>query len=301
MADEVLELNADDDLFAGFNDDLDMGEPVDTDEAEEIETEEAVNEDATTGPIEEANQAEDEPSEEAEAQEETETEVEAAPQNYQFIETKYNHEARTYDLANPDDMDEVVRNIQKGRDYDRIRTERDTLKGESAKLKYLEDALNLIKGDRQTGYDLLDEALADNLIKSEAEHGRTLDEAEALRRIKANRDEIFNPVVQSVEELNQKSIDEFARAYPTLDPSTIPQSVWVEFAETHDLKSAYERYTGEQEKSRYADLQKENDALKAELETMKQNEKNRARSTGSQKSAGANPVADADFEGWPDD
>ena len=44
----------------------------------------------------------------------------------------------------------------------------------------------------------------------------------------------------------------------------------------------------------------QNKKLKEELKTLKQNQKNKERSTGSKKSAGKKTV-DKWFEGWPDD
>lgn len=221
-------------------------------------------------------------------------------ETYQFLDTKYNHEQKTYDLSNAEQKDEVVRLVQKGQNYDKIKAELDKLKGESAELKFLKDSLASIKGNFEDGYALLDDALAGSLVESEANNGRIISKEEALRRVKANRESVFNANTENAEQLKQKSIEKFAALYPNVKPDTIPKEVWDEFTETSDLVTAYNRFEGRQKQNDFAELQKKFEAVTAELETLKQNEKNRERSTGSQRTAGSPPPKDPDFEGWED-
>lgn len=229
------------------------------------------------------------------------TEQEKPQETYQFLETKYNKESRTFDLGNPEDKDTVVRLVQKGQNYDKVLNERDTLRAESAELKYIKDALDGIRGDFGSVYDLLDDAVATKLIESEAKNGRAIDKDEAIKRVKLNRETVFaQNAPPDKEEQRKKSIREFAGLYPKLNPQEIPKSVWDEFHETGDLVTAYRSFEYTQRNTEYSELQKKYDALSAAMEQMKLNEKNRSRSTGSQKSTGNAPVIDPELEGWND-
>ena len=76
----------------------------------------------------------------------------------------------------------------------------------------------------------------------------------------------------------------FIAEYPGVKPEDIPKEVWTECARTGDLAGAYRKH--------------ENAKLKAELEELKLNQRNKERSTGSWQSAGAPTPKDAFDEGW---
>jgi len=289
IANEVVEeVNSEVNEFDGWDDES----TADEQETESTQTEAPITETSTeteTTPTDEGVSENAEPTEEA-------------PQieTYQFLETKYNHEPKTYDLSNAEQKDEVVRLVQKGQNYDKVKSELERLKGESAELKFLKDSLASIKGEFEDGYALLDDALASKLVESEANNGRVVTREEALRRVKANRESIFSATKENTENIKQKSIEQFASLYPNVKPESIPKAVWDEFTETSDLVTAYSNFERNEKQTAFATLQKDYESLKAELETMKQNEKNRERSTGSQRTAGSPPPKDPDFDGWED-
>lgn len=280
------------DPFEGWDDDS----TEDIEIAEETEEAPVESEEANKEDVAEADQPTDNTvvNEQTNEQPETvETDEQPAPSDQKYT---LKHLDETKEVT----LDEMQSMAQMGWDYPRIRQERDELKAQVAKLQFDIDKLNQIKGDFASYEDLIDNALAQKLVEAEANNGRVVSEEEALRRVKADR-ETNTPKVKSFEDVKQESIAAFAQTYPTLDPATIPQSVWAEFNETGDLIAAYRRVEAKNEADAKAALAKENETLKAEIETLKQNIKNKERSTGSQKSAGANQQKDPDFEGWNDD
>lgn len=215
-------------------------------------------------------------------------------ENYQFINAKVNHEDVQYDLSIPEQRDTVIRNIQKGMDYDRVKAQVAKLEAESGELKYLKESLEAIKGEFANGYELLDDALANVLVESEAKNGRTLERDEALKRVKANRENVFTQAERNEEQLKQKSIEQFANLYPDVRPESIPKEVWDEFTETSDLVGSYRKYESGKRESEFETLKKELESTKAELETLKLNEKNRQRSTGNRNTSGKTSISSAD-------
>ena len=84
-----------------------------------------------------------------------------------------------------------------------------------------------------------------------------------------------------------KSIQRFIKEYPDVKATDVPPEVWKDYREHRaDLLECYQLY--------------ENKKLKDEIKSLKQNQKNKERSTGSKKSAGKKTV-DKWFDGWPDD
>ena len=76
------------------------------------------------------------------------------------------------------------------------------------------------------------------------------------------------------------AVDQFVQKYPGVKAEEIPQAVWDEVKRTGDLVGAYENYQNTKVKDdKIASLEQE-------IETLKQNQKNAARSTGSASSSG---------------
>lgn len=209
---------------------------------------------------------------------------------------------------------EVVTLAQKGMDYDRIRKERDDmvselegLRADKGKLAEYEGFLDKLA--RSAGIDiptLIDNTLAKALVAEEAKKGNTITEAFALEKIRFDREKASfeqqkakgenekkpAPEAKSTEDeaaaaAKARRDDEanaFLAAYPDIDPKTIPKDVLDKWTAGEPLLSAYMAY--------------ENKKLKADLEAERQNNKNRERSTGSAKSAGAGKTKDAFDIGW---
>lgn len=288
MDEEVKEFNIDDytdeELFDGLNDDIpDEEAEQEATEEPEKETEDEVDaeEDADQQESEEEDDSDDGEPEETEEKEESK---EPDP---------------TFTLKHLDEVrevnrDEVVELAQKGMDYDRIRSERDSIK---PRLEELETFLKRIAGD-QSIEDLIDSTLAKLDVADAEKRGEELDEVEQFKKLRMERvkREAKNPPPEQKPEPTEdekekarlsKSIQRFIKEYPDVKATDVPPEVWKDYREHRaDLLECYQLY--------------ENKKLKDELKSLKQNQKNKERSTGSKKSAGKKTV-DKWFDGWPDD
>lgn len=185
--------------------------------------------------------------------------------------------------------DEVIALAQKGMDYDRIREDRDQARAESARLSELEAFLKeLAAPSNMTVEELMDTTRANILAEREG-----IDHTVALQRIKLERDrkaleaerqsmsrQTETSQKQAAEQARMKaSMDRFIQDHPDLDAKDIPQEVWEAFAAGKDMGDAYAVYEAKQLRAQLAEKDRE-------IETMKQNQNNQARSTGSQTTAG---------------
>lgn len=288
MEDEVKEFNIDDytdeELFEGLNDDI-------PDEEAEQETEESP---------EKETEDEDEPEEDADQQESEEEDDSDDGKPEETEEKKESKESDpTFTLKHLDEVrevgrDEVVRLAQMGLDYDRIRSDRDSIK---PKFEEYEAFLKRIAGD-QSIEDLIDSTLAKLDVADAEKKGEELDEVEQFKKLRMERvkREAKNPppakeepkTEEEVEkERLSKSIQRFIKEYPDVKATDVPPEVWKDYrGRRADLVDCYRLY--------------ETKKLKDELKSLKQNQKNKERSTGSKKSAGKKAV-DHWFDGWPDD
>ena len=288
MEEEVKEFNIDDytdeELFEGLNDDI-------PDEEAEQETKEEPEEE-TDDEVEAEEDADQQESEEEDNSDDGKPE-----------ETKEEEESKepdpTFTLKHLDEVrevgrDEVVELAQKGMDYDRIRAERDSIK---PKLEEYEAFLKKIAGD-QSIEDLIDSTLAKLDVADAEKRGEELDEVEQFKKLRIERvkRETKNPPPEPKPEPTEeekekerlsKSIQRFIKEYPDVKATDVPPEVWKDYREHRaDLLECYQLY--------------ENKKLRDEIKALKQNQKNKERSTGSKKSAGKKAV-DHWFDGWPDD
>lgn len=193
--------------------------------------------------------------------------------------------------------DEVVTLAQKGMDYDRV-TEKNTQletqvseqKQQLAQLTEHENALQELA--KQSGTTV--EELVENMLiaVTKSKYGID-DDGMALERVKLDRERraldqeraALAPQKQEQEQqaANEKwrgeCFDAFAKAYPDVDPASIPNGVWEAFNRGETLVSAYAR---ERNKALEAEIAR----MKSEQATRDRNAANAARSTGSQSSAG---------------
>lgn len=190
------------------------------------------------------------------------------------------------------DRDEVIALAQKGKDYDRVKTERDNLKTDSAtmnKLKAQGDFLEELAKSSDMTVDQLMENTRARMLMNEHE-GMT--EEEALKQVrekasKATEKKESEKAEATPEERRQAMFANFLQAYPDVKAEDIPQEVWNDAGRTFDLVGAYQRH--------------ENRELRKEIETLRQNNKNKERSTGSTKSAGTRNANQAFDALWYDD
>lgn len=255
-------------------DEVDLGE--DTDDTSEEQTEEADMEE--TGDEPEESDAEPEEGKEAEA-----TEADNKGED-QLFDIKVNGESKRLS------REQLIELAQKGADYDRVKQERDTFKQDAPTIqryKEYEAFLKELAEKSDTDVDgLIDHTRARILMNTAEATGETLTEEEALSRVRQAKQskETPAPAEQKPAETPNKMLVDFLAIYPDVDPKSIPQQVWDESHINNDLVGAYQRY--------------ENRQLKSKLARLEQNQKNKERSTGSRRTAGAATPKDAFDEGW---
>lgn len=227
----------------------------------------------------------------ADAAQPGENEEQQAQTDGQLFELKHLGETKNVN------RDEVVTLAQKGMDYDRV-TEKNTKletqvseqKQQLAQLTEHENALQELA--KQSGTTV--EELVENMLiaVTKSKYGID-DDGMALERVKLDRERraldqeraALAPQKQEQEQqaANEKwrgeCFDAFAKAYPDVDPASIPNGVWEAFNRGETLVSAYAR---ERNKALEAEIAR----MKSEQETRDRNAANAARSTGSQSSAG---------------
>lgn len=220
-----------------------------------------------------------------------ENEEQQAQADGQLFELKHLGETKNVN------RDEVVTLAQKGMDYDRV-TEKNTQlenqvseqKQQLAQLTEHENALQeLAKQSGTTVEDLVENML---IAVTKSKYGID-DDGMALERVKLDRerralDQERAALATKNQEQEQQAANEkwrgecfdaFAKAYPDVDPASIPNGVWEAFNRGETLVSAYAR---ERNKALEAEIAR----MKSEQETRDRNAANAARSTGSQSSAG---------------
>lgn len=202
-------------------------------------------------------------------------------------------------------IDEVLEFAGKGMDYDGVRQDRDELRRERAALNGQTEFLKELA--RRSGDSSIDQHL-DRIramwsMQDSKDAGGEMSAEEALVRATQTRLSTPEPEetpeqeaepahAEEAEEADnggdaaerQAMFRDFIAEYPGVKPEDIPKEVWNECARTGNLVSAYRKH--------------ENSRLKAELEELKQNQRNKERSTGSWQSAGAPTPKDAFDEGW---
>lgn len=176
--------------------------------------------------------------------------------------------------------DELVAMAQKGWDYDHVREERDQLR---AYRQEADPALELVKSYAQRNgmnvSDYLDfcrkqeliaagmsERDAANKVGMEKERAE-LDRQRAEMKAYQDRQNSMAQQAQARAQAQQRDVEAFYRAYPNVDPKSIPQEVWAAVRGGESLVNAYTMH--------------ENRRLQAELSAERQNKENRAKSPGS--------------------
>lgn len=193
--------------------------------------------------------------------------------------------------------DEVVALAQKGMDYDRIRQDRDTARAEAARLSEMEEFLKeLAAPGNMTVEELMDITRANILAEREG-----IDQSIALQRVKLERDrKALDAQKQSMERQNQAdaqqaaeqrriqdSMARFVQEHPGLDAKEIPSEVWEAVAAGKDMSDAYAIHEAKLLRETLAERDRE-------IETLRQNKNNQARSTGSQTTAGSRKSSEDD-------
>ena len=252
-----------------------------TEEAEETEEQQAAEDDAVS------SETSDEESGEADADttaEQTETKTEEVQQENPPAEPtwKIKHMGAEETLTVRDITPEL---LQKGRDYDRIRTKYD----EAKPVMEMFTAFAQKAGMSVTDYAKFIRAeakKASGMSEEEAQRTVELEDREAAIAAKENAETESKRAADASNAKIQADLAEFAAAFPDVykqareNPKVIPQSVWDDVnGGKMSLTAAYSKYAVAQAKAAAA-------AAEQRAAVSDKNQRNGARSTGSQKSAG---------------
>lgn len=203
--------------------------------------------------------------------------------------------------------DEVIVLAQKGMDYDNIRTERDSARMESERLRDFESFVTEMAANSGSAADaFMDELRTKLLIERERLAGQTISDTAAKEQIQRERAARAAKPKAEEKQAEEKAdtaekpaaatdaFKRFAADYPDVKATEIPSEVWDGFrAGKGELSNLYAKYEN-------ARLKAENAALKSKAAAAEKNEKNREKSTGSRKTAGASKKENV-FEGWDDE
>lgn len=281
-----------DDMNTAFTADADDWSDITADSFADVEDDAQGAPDAETQGNDAAPEIEqNDGGQDADAAQPGENEEQQAQTDGQLFELKHLGETKNVN------RDEVVTLAQKGMDYDRV-TEKNTQlenqvseqKQQLAQLTEHENALQELA--KQSGTTV--EELVENMLiaVTKSKYGID-DDGMALERVKLDRerralDQERAALATKNQEQEQQAANEkwrgecfdaFAKAYPDVDPASIPNGVWEAFNRGETLVSAYAR---ERNKALEAEIAR----MKSEQETRDRNAANAARSTGSQSSAG---------------
>lgn len=294
----------DEDIFAGWGDD----EVIAADDSADVDVEPETDDEDIDEEAEDEDSAQSEPEETEVESEESEPETETEKQDTNAepereADTKLFHLKH---LGEEVDVDEskVVELAQKGMEYDHIRGKVTSLEEEIARLREGDAFLNeLAAASELTIEELIDTTRARMLVSKEKEEGRTMGEAEAMKRVQRMRKEVKpankepeqakpeeqpqKTEEQQRQERSQQIISHFVQKFPDLDPKSIPKDVLMDGFERGNLVEAVLEW-------KFKNVSSENEKLKL-------NEKNKERSTGSRKTTGKSTAKNPLFAGWGDE
>ena len=215
----------------------------------------------------------------------------------QLFELKHLDETRTVG------REEVIALAQKGMDYDRIREKYDAAKPtlewyekNSYTLKGFED---MAKDQGMTLDELLDETRAEIMAQKTNKsvdvcRGIVANERKAAELDAKSKAMDTKATADTAQAKMEADVKAFVEAYPEVakDPNGIPKEVWDAVnGKGESLVNAYRAWENKQLK---AQLEKE----KADAARRAQEQKNKARSTGSQSTAGKRADGDAFDAAW---
>ena len=279
-------------------------------EATESEVEAAFDEVFDDAPAEEDDfdlseeSEETEPGEEEPAEEETaepEAEAEGEPEKQEEEEPKPKDETenqrfvlRVNGQDSEVDRDKVIELAQKGMDYDRVKEELGRIKADSGTMNRYKEQEAFLKELAENAKCTVEELMENTRVRVLMGNDSSLTEEAARQKVRetaasrqtqpAGKKEEEKAKEPSPEERRQAMFASFLQAYPDVKADEIPKEVWEDAGRTFDLTGAYQRHELRQ--------------LRAENEKLRQNEKNKGRSTGPRKTAGATTPKDPFDEAW---
>lgn len=277
---EATEEVIDDSVF-----DTEWGEsPVEDDDMDLSDDGEATEEEAAEPEAEEGEAAEAKAEAEPASDEETKPEEPKPETENQRFKLKYNGEESEVD------REKVIELAQKGMDYDRIKQERDEFKADGATMQRYKEQDGFLKDLAESAGVTVEKLMEQTKVRVLMSKDPKLTEEDALKQVReaakkaTEKKETEKATEPSPEERRQAMFAGFMQAYPNVKADEIPKEVWEDAGRTFDLTGAYQRW--------------ENRKLKAEIELLRQNNKNKERSTGSRKSVGSAKPKDDFDDAW---
>jgi hypothetical protein len=199
------------------------------------------------------------------------------PEPVKTIKVKFNHQEM--DLP----IEEAVKHIQKGMNYDKILEQLESYKNDDA-IQYVD---KIAKKNGVTRKEVVQKWLVDEIVERDgvdtavAEKILKAEQVEAREKEAQRQKEIEDETQKQREARLAKEEAEFRALYPEVKGEEIPVEVLREWNEGTPLKTAYKAY--------------ESDTLKARLKQLEEqakinatNEDNAAKSMGSAQGTGAN-------------
>lgn len=196
------------------------------------------------------------------------------------------------------DRAKVIELAQKGMDYDRVKEELGRIKADSGTMNRYREQEAFLKELAKDANISVEELMETTRMRVLMGKDESLTEEAARQKVRENlaanrlqasaeKKEEAKAAEPSPEERRQKMFADFLAAYPDVKAEDIPKEVWDRAGQTYDLTGAYRDHEIRQ--------------LRAEIQTLRQNDKNKERSTGSRRTAG-NASADKAFDDlWYDD
>lgn len=249
-----------------------------------------------TGAAEAGDDAAQESKADTQAAQEGADEVRQGAEDGGTPETAWNIKHNGTELTvKPGDITQEL--LQKGVDYDRIRTKYDEAK------PVMEVFSGLAKANGMTVEEYVRVVRAavkkaDGMSEAEADRAIELEDREAAVAAREAEQQENEAAASQQSERIGADLREFAAAFPDAykqaetNPETIPQSVWEDVRSGLSLTAAYARYAVESANSAAR-------AAQAQANAAALNRKNSARSAGSMQSAGnENRQKDPFLDGW---
>ena len=303
-----------DDGSAEEIDEEDASETSETDESDE--NDEWSNFDIDKAGEEQDDESEEEPEDEPEedVEDEAEDELDEDEDTTDFYELKVLGETKRLSRDDP----AIIPTLQKGFDYDRIKSKYEALKrfeGKEDLLDFL-DELSVTAGEPIE--DVIEDWRANRMVNKAKEEGKTLSKEEAKYQILKENirkgkyspktpepEPVFEEIKpvepetpkepiktpeQLLKEKRNADIAEFKDEYPDVRPSTIPTEVWEDYKRgKRSLVACYEKYELKQ--------------LRAEAAKERDRAERNARSVGPKKKSGKatrslKPEDDPMLYGW---
>ena len=239
-----------------------------------------------------ADQQKDEPEDDQQEPKDPEDEPKDEPTSDTTFELKYLGEVKTVS------KDEVVKLAQQGLDYDRILAKYDELKAEMEQYADVDEGIDYLREISESVGKPVNKLVEDLRINALVEAG--WDAASAREKVAFDREKRLAAAKQTkadraarldAERRAERELqyEEFSNRFPDVKPEEIPPEVFADMESGKRLADAYELYSSRADNKV---LSEKVDALTKEIEALKKNAENSAKTVGSKATAGNKTVVD---------